>query len=375
MKVLYLGHYKEGTGWAQAAIDATLAMDRVGIEVVPRNINLTGVECEVPESILRLEKNSVNGAEYCIQHLLPHHLVGTGRFKKNVARFEGETINIGMQPWLVHMSQMDEVWVPNKHSWSSLIDDGLFVNNGIKVVPHPTDLIKFVGQSEQRIDIPNINNTFKFYYIGDLNERKNLVSVIKCFHSEFDLHDDVSLIIKVKKFGQAPEDTVNDVNSICSAVKSRLRMYGQESYYRPEIVIGDNIPEESVKTLHQYGDCFVCPSHGEAWSIPSFEAMAFGKTPICSNFGGPVDFIDANDKNTGTLVDGQLSICDCPDAAFPEILTGRELWFDPSEVGIKKAMRYYYQNRNSIDRKAGLRRAKDFSYESVGEKIKEFLNE
>ena len=37
-------------------------------------------------------------------------------------------------------------------------------------------------------------------------------------------------------------------------------------------------------------------------------------------------------------------------------------------------MRDYYENRKSIDRKAGLRRAKEFSYESVGEKIKELLN-
>lgn len=374
MKVLYLGHYREGTGWAKAATDAILAMDRVGIEVVPRHINLTGIEYEVPSSIEKLEKNTVAGAEYCIQHLLPHHLVGTDRFKKNIARFEGETLNINMQPWVVQLEQMDEVWVPNSQSWSSLIEDRVFVKEGIKVIPHPSDMVKFFGPSSQSIDIPNINDTFKFYYIGDLNERKNLLSVIKCFHSEFESHENVSLIIKVKKFGQAAADTVNQVNSICSAVKQRLRMYGKENYYRPEVVIGDDLPEDGIKSLHQYGDCFVCPSHGEAWSIPSFEAMAYGKTPICSNFGGPVDFIDAEDKNTGTLVDGQLAICDCPDAAFPEILTGRELWFNPSEVGIKNAMRYYYENRNSIDRKAGLRKAKEFSYESVGEKIKELLN-
>ena len=31
MKVLYIAHYKEGTGWSQAAIDYILAMDSVGI--------------------------------------------------------------------------------------------------------------------------------------------------------------------------------------------------------------------------------------------------------------------------------------------------------------------------------------------------------
>ena len=88
----------------------------------------------------------------------------------------------------------------------------------------------------------------------------------------------------------------------------------------------------------------------------------------------PQDFIDPNDKSTGWCVDGSYGVCTCPDAAFPEILTGRELWFNPSEVEIKKAMRYYYENRYKIDRQAGIKRAKQFSYESVGEQIQEFLN-
>lgn len=375
MKVLYLGHYKEGTGWASASIDAISAMDQVGIDVVPRNVALTGLQYQVPDNILELEKKSVVGAEYCIQHLLPHHLVGTDKFSKNIARFEGETLNIKMQPWTVHLQQMDEIWVPNSSSWSSLIEDGIIAKNGLKVLPHPSDMSKFFGQVSQKVEIPEADGRFKFYYIGDLNERKNLRSVIKCFHSEFGRSDNVVLIIKVRKYGQAQADTVSQVSSLCSAVKSRLRIYRKEDYYAPEVVIADDLPNEAVKALHQYGDCFVCPSHGEAWSIPSFEAMAYGKTPICSNFGGPADFIDPQDKSTGTLVGGQLSVCDCPDAAFPEILTGRELWFDPSEVEIKKAMRYYYENRHVIDRRAGIKRAKEFSYESVGSKIKEFLND
>ena len=374
MKVLYLGHYKEGTGWASASINAISAMERVGIDVVPRNVALTGLQYQVPDNILELEKKSVAGAEYCIQHLLPHHLVGTDKFKKNLARIEGETLNIKMQPWAVHLRQMDEIWVPNSSSWSSLIDDGVVVKGGLKVLPHPSDMSKFFGSASQQVEIPEADGTFKFYYIGDLNERKNLASVVKCFHSEFGRSDNVSLIIKVRKYGQSPSDTVSQVGNLCATVRNRLRIYRNEEHYAPEVVIADDLPDEGVKALHQYGDCFVCPSHGEAWSIPSFEAMAYGKTPICSNFGGPADFIDPKNKSTGTLVGGQLAVCDCPDAAFPEILTGRELWFDPSEVEIKKAMRYYYENRHAIDRQAGIKRAKEFSYESVGNKIKEFLN-
>ena len=59
MKVLYIGHYKEGTGWANAAQGMIQALDRADIEVVCRNITLT-TDKETPERILELEKNDTN---------------------------------------------------------------------------------------------------------------------------------------------------------------------------------------------------------------------------------------------------------------------------------------------------------------------------
>ena len=41
MKVLYIGHYKEFGGWSQAAIDNILALDKIGVDVVCRNVTLT----------------------------------------------------------------------------------------------------------------------------------------------------------------------------------------------------------------------------------------------------------------------------------------------------------------------------------------------
>ena len=52
MKVLYIGHYREGSGWGQAAIDYILAMDSVGIDVVPRAVNLNQRHLQLQERIL-----------------------------------------------------------------------------------------------------------------------------------------------------------------------------------------------------------------------------------------------------------------------------------------------------------------------------------
>tara|TARA_Y100001938_G_scaffold122034_1_gene170111 strand:+ start:2939 stop:4060 length:1122 start_codon:yes stop_codon:yes gene_type:complete len=372
MKVLYFGHYKEGTGWAQAAIDYILALDSIGVDVVCRNINLTGVEHQVPKRILELESKSTEGAEFCIQHLLPHHLVGTESFKKNVAYFAGETTTIKHQPWFVHLQQVDEVWVPNSDLWSSLSSDNLPVGS-IKVLPHTKDISKY-KQPVDPIGINGVEDKFKFYCIADLNDRKNLVSTIRCFHSEFCKHDNAALVVKVKKHGVSQQDLHSHVIELSETIKRRLRIFSKSEMYADVVVIAENVPGSVISSIHQLCDCYVGISKGEGWSIPAFDAMAFGNTPICGDFGGPKEFIDRNDVATGKLISGQLSICDCQDAAFPEIFTGLECWFEPNEIETKKAMRYYYENAQKIDRTSGRKRAEKFSYEEVGNQIKEFLN-
>jgi len=371
MKVMYLGHYREGSGWSKAATDLILALDSVGIDVACRNIPLTNNRYDVPDRVKELESKPVDGSDYCIQHLLPHHLIGSKRFKKNISYFVSESTSIKATSWFENLQQMDEVWVANNDLRNSLTSDNLFDDDSrVKFVPHAFNMEKYGGEYNT-ISIPNVDGKFKFYFIGELNDRKNLASIIKCFHSEFDISEPVSLIIKVKRFGVDPQAVVDAVRGMSNDIKSRLRMYPNIDDYHSEIIIGDEMSNEGICSLHQYGDCFVSPSHGEGWSIPSFDSMCFGTTPICSKFGGPSDFIDG--VNTGTKVDGCYSVCDTSDSAFPHLFTGREDWFTPSEAEIKKAMRYYFENRDRVDRKAGLKQGENFSYKAVGNLMKEYL--
>lgn len=374
MKVLYIGHYREGTGWSQAAIDYILAMDSVGIDVACRNVNLTGSQPDLPERILELEQKSSKDCSICLQHLLPHHLVGTQRFEKNIAYFVSESTSIQVTPWFVQLQQMDEVWVPNQSLQEGLATDNLMHKDRIKLVPHTFDLKKY-KQQYSPISIDSVNPKFKFYYIGDINDRKNLDVIVRSFHSEFDKSEPVALILKVRKFGLSPQQVHAGITELCNKVKHRMRLYSSIEDYHQEVIIPDDMSSDGINSLHQYGDCFVSPSHGEGWSIPSFESMCYGNTPICSDNGGPTDFIDDNNKSTGVCVGGTYGICDCGDAAFPEIFTGREEWFIPSELQIKKWMRHYYENRGRIDRDAGLKRGEEFSYTKIGNLIKEYLEE
>jgi glycosyltransferase involved in cell wall biosynthesis len=370
MKILYIGHYKEGSGWSKAAIDLILAMNSVGIDVTCRNIKLTNNNPTVPNTILELENKPLSNIDVCIQHVLPHHMVGTQKFKKNIAYFVGESNTSLYNPWFVCLQNMDEVWVPNKNLMQNLKFDGF--SKKINIVPHAFDTTKKC-QLETKLKFPN--NNFKFYYIGELNDRKNIESIIRCFHSEFASFEPVSLVLKIKKHGVSGVDLVKRCENICSTIKKELRMYKDIESYHKELIVGDDIDDKLIDILHNSCDCFVSPSHGEGWSIPAFDAMRYGKTPICSNEGGPAEFINNEDKNTGTLINGIYSICNHSDPAFMDIFTGREEWFMPSEHEIKKAMRFYYENRSSIDRRSGAKMAEKFSYKNIGNMIKEVLND
>ena len=375
MKVLYISYYKEdNSDWAVSAINNMLALDNAGVDVVARNVTITSDSKNLPPKIKQLQAKSTEGCDICIQHVLPHHLVGTDKFKKNIAYLASESTSIKHLPWFDALQLVDEIWVPNRQSKHSLLEDK--IGRPVKVVPHAFNIENYTKRYED-VQIPQAKDKFKFYYIGDLNERQNIDAVIRCFHAEFDRSEQVCLILKVKKTGYTSEQVQQAVDQKIVSIKNLLRIYKDISEYNRDIIISENVDAEKIYALHQSCDCFVCPSHGEAWSVTSFEAMAFGNTPICSNFGGARDFIDKENSLMGTCVDGVCSTCQCVDSAFPDMFTGREYWFNPCDMGIRKAMRFYCDNKDRKREKkvAGLTRAKKFSYENVGGLMKGFLNE
>ena len=57
MKVLYIAHFYEGTGWSKAAINYVLAMDAAGIDVAIRSVNLTDApQANLPFKLLKMLK-------------------------------------------------------------------------------------------------------------------------------------------------------------------------------------------------------------------------------------------------------------------------------------------------------------------------------
>lgn len=373
MKILYIGHLHEGTGWSKAALNNVTALIDAGQDVTCRSIKLTNNQNTLPDIVEHSTKKEIKDIDVCIQHVLPHHLVATTLFKKNIAFFEAETSSIKHLSWYYNLRLMDEVWVPCTHNKNVLLNDGI-EEDKVKIIPHTFNIEEYKTIQDLKMSI-GTQGFFKFYTISDLNDRKNIDSIIRCFHSEFRSYEPVELVLKISSNSVPKDVTQNILAKKIKDVKEKLRIHKDINQYKQDIIISDYLTSEDLKKVHMCCDCFVSPSHGEGFSIPSFEAMLYGKTPICSNDGGPKDFIDPNDKDTGSLVNGVYDVCNTTNAAFPEINTGLEEWFHPSESQIKKSMRYYYENKNNIDRSKGIKQGESFDRKFVVKKIMGLLND
>lgn len=371
-KVLYVGHYRERGGWSNCATNQILAMDSVGINVVCRSVELTRANNKPHPTLEELEQKDLKNVTHCIQHVLPHHMVGTNSFK-NIAYYVAESIHTKKNAWHNFLKLMGEVWVPNEQLKQNTEQ---FIAGDIKVIPHAFNMETYKKKYEV-VDFGLPKDTFKFYSIADLNARKNITSLIRCYYNAFGPNDNVALILKVKKFGHEERQIQEYLNSHIQNVQKRMRLYPKTNKYPPIVFITSDTEEDFINTIHLSCDCFVSCSHAEGWSMPAFDAMCFGNTPICTSEGGTKEFITA-DKGSGTLVSSRMEICDQQDGAFSHIFTGSEFWFSPDEKEIVDSMMHYYKNRDryrSIKTSgASIAYGEKFSYDSVGNKIGEQLN-
>ena len=369
MKVLYVGCYRDGTGWGNAAIDYILSMDQAGIDVVPRPLRLDKTNGHIPKRIEELEKKDSSGADVCIQHVLPHLMEYNPNFKKNIALYATETTNFKDSGWARNINMLDEAWVINNQMFHASKDSG--VDIPIKVVPHATDFSKF-ERSYEKINIPNVEDNFVFYTIADLNRRKNLEALIKAFHMEFEPDEPASLLIKTSQYGLTPDETARKLRDVSNAIKIGLKKFSSLEDYKEDLMITDYLSSEDINRLHATGDCFVIPSHGEAWCIPAFDAMGFGKTPICTNIGGMKDFIG----NGGFLVEGNMEPVFGMTRTFKRLFTCNEDWCSVSVRGLMEAMRHVYENQEKLKnmKSEGLSQAYKYSYSKIGNLIKDLLH-
>ena len=369
MKVLFIGVYKDGTGWGNAAQSYILALDAAGVDVVPRAVKLNNVDAEVPERILELENKDIKGCDIVIQNVLPHHMEYSGNFEKNIGIYFTETTHFRNSGWPQKLELMDELWVPNFQMVFAARDSG--VRTRMRSEMHiPTHIEKYKREYEP-IDLGFDGDRFVFYFVGEIIRRKNLVALLKAFHVEFSIHEPVELVIKGNLSGSDEEETRKHIEEMCNQVKVNLKLYPNASDYKQEKIITDMVSNDDLMRIHSTCDCFVCPSFGEAWCIPAFDAMCMGNTPIVNHCTGLSDFVN---NNNGWLVNNTKEPVFGMTEGFSDLYVGNEDWWGIDIGHLKECMREAYESDRSEKREVCFERREDFSYEKIGQKMKERLS-
>lgn len=358
ISVLYQTSIFQPSGFAMAARGYIKGLTALGVRVAYNY--LKGTNDEEPESEDELinsicEDHGDLDMPQVIWAQAPYFNKNSGKYKIGHPEFEGEPVP---ESWVVECNRMNEIWVPT--NW----DREKFRKAGVSVP------IFVFGQG---IDVdyfhPNIapmnfeaKEHFKFICNAAWDPRKNLPNLIRAFKMEFKNNEDVCLVIKTINMGLV-EDIQKEVEKI-KYDEDSAQVYIKEA----------GLNKEELGSLYTAGDCFVLPTHGEAWGLPLFEALACGIPVITTGWGAPDELL--RDEN-GEPLPGVHFIKSTKSLADTNyVYLQKSYWAEPSIPDLMKQMRYAFEHKDEEKAKAletSKLIRKKFSWEEVCKPIKERL--
>ena len=368
MTVLYIGHFRERSGFSIAAENYVRALVSAGVDVVCRNIKLSPVQHSSPQFIAELEQKSLDGVTHVIQHVLPHHYSYVEGLK-NVGLFVYDLDDPSYCEWTRYANCLDEVWVPNEENV------GMF-SVPTYCVPHTFDTTTY-SKDYAPLDIAELGGSCTFYTIADLSKRKNLRDTIVAFHSEFHCNEPVNLVIKTSRFGLSPEQCAEVVTNDLSKIKNELKLYPSVGEYKPEVLITHGLTDNQIGSIHKSGFCYINSSRGEAFAMPQFDAWAYGNHVICYCNNNMYSYFRSSHDSVRLLhpVLCEKEPCYGYSDTFQQLGTARESWLGSNVPGLMRNMRHVYEQWLTNPNKLKHTDYEDFSYESVGKRMKGLLSE
>lgn len=365
--LLYIGPYRCECGYGRAARDFGLALAKSQFDVSIRPVYTSNsIAKSIPQELWPLELCKRKKYDVVIQHCLPHMFDYEGEIPLNIGMFFSETRHLNYTSWPAKCNEMDGILVCSEVERDSLAESG--VTSNIKKIHLPIDTTIFDRTYDSLLN-SNVK-MFNFYFIGEYVERKNLTALLVAFHTEFSPQEPVNLVIKLNRQGIPGPQLQQKVMADIQQLKQAMRLYTIPSMYKQEVVITDYLSDLDMYKLHTSCDCFVMPSRGEAWCLPAMVALGFGNTPIVTAKTGMTEFID---NSCGWVVPSMQVPTLTADAPLPDLYTGRETWQEISILGLRKAMREAFDNKDKREEKRLLGRKKIsmYSYAEIAKKIDE----
>lgn len=370
MKTLFVGAYKESSGWGVAGRSTLEAMSVTSLDVVARPCKFDNYTFKQPRWLDEFEKRSYPSYDAVIYYLPPDNLVYNKDLGRNISYFLCETEDIKATHWLERLELMDEVWVPTSFVRGALLKSGF--SKPIRIVPIPCDTSVYYKSWKVYEQIKREKQgDFLFYNIADFNKRKNLEALVKAFHMEFDYNEPVNLCLKISKNQICTEAYKVDIHDWCNYLKAGLK----KGFCKDEIILPDTyLTDDEIYGIHKGCDVFVSTSRGEGYNIPCVDAIGFGKTPIVTGWSSPAEYVN---ENNGWLV--KYKIQNCYGATdFPgSLYSSKQRWAEIDMDDLRRCLREAFEDRSLREDKSDgcADSIEQFSYDKVGQIIKKALQD
>lgn len=196
-----------------------------------------------------------------------------------------------IQPDVV--SQLNRVamnWVPCEHNRQILLKNGVSPDR-VTVVPHPYDpsdpicLLRKRQKGRSYSGQSDLSDR-RFYAIGRWEPRKGFPELIDAFLAVNCGDPRAHLTIKTHEVGWEGFPTVLEHQE---AMCAKYELSPEE--FRKRVTIIDRpVNRKGIVRLHFENNIYVCPSRGEAFCLPAFEAKLAGNRMIHVPWGGTTDF-------------------------------------------------------------------------------------
>lgn len=201
-------------------------------------------------------------------------------YPKSYSNFERRYLDFSTS---ASVSKASSIIVPSVSTKNDIITFHNIPSEKITVIPHGYDRNTF---KLDRSSSSPLNNPY-FFFVGRLEERKNLVTLIQAF-ADFAKNDlETSLILAGKRgFGAEKIDT--ELEKLPKSVSRR-------------IITPGHLPQYDIGRYMRHAVAFLFPSLYEGFGIPVLEAMASGTPVICSDSSSLVEVAD----NSALILDSK----------------------------------------------------------------------